>query len=73
MSARTRRQYVPAYRADNGNVIPCGTETVIEEHARTDTRSLNEIWQDTVGSPQVFLAYRDLPEWLPVGGGVDDQ
>lgn len=66
----TKRWYSPAYEANNGMVIPCGSETVVREHAVQSVRQLNDMWQDTPGSPEVFVAFVDRPYWrrLPVGG-----
>jgi hypothetical protein len=63
--------YVPAYRAENGNVIPCGVQTVIREHAAADAALLQKQWQaaDTA-SPDVFLASRVLSDWQLVEDGV---
>lgn len=62
MTVRTIRQYVPAYRADNGNVIPIGSTTVSAHFAEIEAESLRSPEDET----EVFVAYRDLPVWQPV-------
>ncbi len=62
---RTIRQYVPAYRADNGNIIAIGSTTVSAHFAEHEAEELRSLEDRT----QVFVAYRDLPMWLPVEGG----
>jgi hypothetical protein len=57
---RTTRQYVAAYRADNGNVCAIGKPpTVIREDAEQDAEAMRSPEDQT----EVFVAYRDLPEW----------
>ena len=62
MTVRTIRQYVPAYRADNGNVIPIGSTTVSAHFAEIEAESLRSPEDET----EVFVAYRDLPVWQPL-------
>ena len=62
MTVRTIRQYVPAYRADNGNVIPIGSTTVSAHFAEIEAESLRSPEDET----EVFVAYRDQPVWQPV-------
>lgn len=59
MSVRTIRQYSPAYRAENGNVIPIGSSTVVREHAERDAEAMRSP-EDTT---EVFVAYREVPVW----------
>lgn len=58
----TRRQYVPAYRAGNGNVIGIGEITGWREGAEQDAEQMRSPDDQT----EVFVAYRDLPEWRRV-------
>ena len=53
----TRRQYVPAYLAPNGNIVGIGEITGWREGAERDAQHL---WAQCC---EVFVAYRDLPEW----------
>jgi hypothetical protein len=62
MSESTVRWYVPAYRGTLGNVIPCGTQTVRQEDAEDDVALKNGSGYTT----PVFVAYRDMPEWVQV-------
>jgi hypothetical protein len=65
---KTRREYVVAYRADNGNVCAIrtpNTPTVLREYAEKDAEAVRSPEDQT----EVFVAYRDLPEWRR----VDDQ
>ena len=55
----TRRQYVAAYRSANGNVIPISESTCWLEGAERDADRLRSIEDQA----EVFVAYRDLPEW----------
>lgn len=58
------RWYAPAYRAENGNVIPCGTATVVPGHAGQAAAQMQQQWQDAdPASPDVFVAWREMPEW----------
>lgn len=61
---KTRRQYVPAYRAGNGNVLPIGATTVSAHFAEQEAETLRSAEDET----EVFVAYRDLPEWVAVDG-----
>ncbi|ATN88691.1 hypothetical protein SEA_DEMSCULPINBOYZ_96 [Mycobacterium phage Demsculpinboyz] len=56
------REYVPAYRAENGNVIPIGSTTVLAEFAEKDCAQLRSPEDRT----EIFVAYRDTPRWSPV-------
>lgn len=68
------RWYSPAYEADNGNVIICGTQTVVEEYARRDARRLDRMWQDADrASPRVFLAFMDKPDWQRLAVVAEEQ
>jgi hypothetical protein len=62
VKAGAHREYVPAYRADNGNVIAIGRLTRDSRVAEQEAESLRRP-EDT--NP-IFVAYRDLPEWQPV-------
>lgn len=56
-------RHVPAFRADNGNVCAIGTITSLLKYAQEEA--------DSKRSPEdrmpIFVAYRDLPDWRPVG------
>lgn len=62
----SRRWYVPAYQASNGNIIPCGQRTVSQEYAEKEA--------DEIRSPEdeaeVFVAFRDEPDWMRVAPPV---
>lgn len=58
---KTTRQYTPAYRAENGNVIPIGSSTVSAHFAEIEAESYRSPEDET----EVFVAYRDLPQWQP--------
>jgi hypothetical protein len=66
----TVRWYAPAYRAANGNVIPCATATVVIEHARDSVEQLNREWMVHPESPEVFLAWQDISEWQPMAAAA---
>lgn len=62
---KTRREYVVAYRADNGNVCTIrtpNTPTILREYAEKDAEAV----RSPEDQAEVFVAYRDLPEWQPV-------
>jgi hypothetical protein len=63
MSNETRRQYVAAYVAPNGNVIGIGEITGWREGAERDVEAMRSPEDQT----EVFVAFRDLPPWQPVG------
>jgi hypothetical protein len=64
MSNETRRQYVAAYRAPNGNVIGIGEITGWRKGAERDAEAMRSVEDQT----EVFVAYRDLPAWQPIEG-----
>lgn len=60
------RWYVPAYRADNGNVVPFGMPTVIADHAveRADEWRAQDGEVEGGHDPQnIFVATRISPVW----------
>lgn len=64
----TRREYAVAYRADNGNVCLIrtpNTPTALREYAEKDAEAMRSPDDQT----EVFVAYRDTPEWQPCGKG----
>ncbi|MBB3752647.1 hypothetical protein FHT44_005159 [Mycolicibacterium sp. BK634] len=60
-----RRWYSPAYRTEIGPygylIHPLGSETVILEHADREAAAYRA--QQTPDEPQIFVAFRDIPEW----------
>lgn len=54
----TRRWYIPAYQADNGNVIPFGSPNAVREYAEVEAEALRE-----PGGVEIFVACRDVPDW----------
>lgn len=58
-----RRWFSAAYRAQNGNVIPVGDETVLAEFAQ---KTVEEFAREDNEGPDYFLASRILPPWVPV-------
>lgn len=58
-----RREFAAAYRARNGNVIPLGAETVVQDDANAVRAEFER--EDPEG-PAYFVATRILPPWLPV-------
>ena len=67
MNDETRRQYVPAYRAPNGNVIGIGEVTAWREGAEREVEELRSPEDEA----EVFVAWRDLPVWQPVAAEAD--
>jgi hypothetical protein len=62
---KTRREYVVAWRADNGNVCAIrtpNTPTLLREYAEQDAEAMRSPEDET----EVFVAYRDTPEWQPL-------
>lgn len=58
-----RRWFSAAYRAQNGNIIPIGDETVLAEYAQ---KTVDEFAREDDEGPDYFLASRiDMP-WVPV-------
>lgn len=58
----SRREYVVAYEADNGNVCLIrtpNTPTVLREYAEVDAQEVRSPEDQT----EVFVAYRDTPAW----------
>lgn len=58
-----RRQFTPAYRAGNGNVISLETPNMLRDAAEKTVREFTE--EDPEG-PDYFVAMRILPPWVPV-------
>ena len=58
-----QRWFTAAYRAENGNVIPIGAETVLAEYAQ---KTVDEFAREDDEGPEYFLASRILPPWVPV-------
>lgn len=58
-----RRWFSAAYRAQNGNVIPIGGETVLAEFAQ---KTVDEFSREDDEGPDYFLASRILSPWVPV-------
>ncbi|QXE28929.1 MULTISPECIES: hypothetical protein [Microbacterium] len=65
-----RRWFSAAYRAQNGNIIPIGEETVLAEYAQ---KTVDKFSREDDEGPDYFLASRILPPWVPVKQeGADD-
>lgn len=58
-----RRWFSAAYRAQNGNIIPIGDETVLAEYAQ---KTVDEFSREDDEGPNYFLASRILSPWVPV-------
>lgn len=56
---KARRQYVPAYRAPNGYIIGIGEITGWREGAEREAERIRSPEDEA----EVFVAYRDLPNW----------
>jgi hypothetical protein len=57
----TRRMYVAAYRAENGNVIAMTPPNCVRRFAEADAESMRSPEDQT----EVFVAYQDVPDWTP--------
>lgn len=56
-----RRMYAAAYRAQNGNVIPIAPPNFVRKYAEEDAEKMRSPEDET----EVFVAYRDEPDWQP--------
>jgi len=60
----TTREYIVAFRADNGNICPIRTPftpTVVRDYAERDAENMRSPEDEA----EVFVAYRDTPKWQP--------
>lgn len=60
----TTREYIVAFRADNGNICPISTPftpTVVRDYAERDAENMRSPEDEA----EVFVAYRDTPKWQP--------
>lgn len=65
----TRRMYVAAYRAENGNVIPMSKPNFQRGYAEEDAEKMRSPEDET----DVFVAFRDEPDWQPCAVQVQEE
>lgn len=58
----THRQYTPAWRTQNGGIIPVGSETVL----LSDAQRQIDVWREEGDDNDYLVAFMDRTSWKPL-------